>query len=409
MKKDELLDMITELRVDDAFVDEALGEKEGEAVRVYAGSSKKSPMRIAAPIAACLAVAAAAGFFVVNVARGKLAFGPAASAGITANDISKCKEMLLAELALPKSDDRVWQTNLIDIDGDGNKELFVSSGDKDDFPGVYAFTKTENGIEIAGSFDTEDNLCNAQSIMLYNKDGESFWYYFANGISTFNDGRVTARKADVFKILENDGVISAENIMSMWADYDYDIDETVFYHTINGAEVSWQEYYDDESKFSSQPDIESINNSDLTLSDFYAPLCVEELPEADRDEVYGNDALTLARATLCTRTIGEYEVSVVGQELYSDRELENSVAVDSMKVVLSKNGVLLYSREIGTGPYKAHVKADNLDEVLDFGEFDGTFLIRVKYYGVTGDEPVSFDNPQSEKYYISDDELSMLY
>lgn len=56
MKKDELLDLISELKVDDTFVDEALGEQDGAPVRVYAGNYKMSPLKILAPIAACLAV-----------------------------------------------------------------------------------------------------------------------------------------------------------------------------------------------------------------------------------------------------------------------------------------------------------------------------------------------------------------
>ncbi len=64
MKKDELLDMITELKINDAFVDEALGEQDGAPVRVYAGNYKRSPLKIFAPIAACLAVVICTGVVV---------------------------------------------------------------------------------------------------------------------------------------------------------------------------------------------------------------------------------------------------------------------------------------------------------------------------------------------------------
>lgn len=408
MKKEEFFDTLGD--VEQKYINEAFFDDLDNSIGVAKpGKARFMPLKIAAPIAAGLAVIAGASVLVPKLKTAREWLSPAASAGITVNDISACKEMLLETQGIPENANRIWQTNLIDIDGDGNKELFVSSGDKDDFPGVYAFAKTENGIEIAGSFDTEENLCNAQSIMLYNKDGESFWYYNTSKTLTFNEGRAISGALSTFKVTANDGVISAERFLASDVDYDDDSNKFIHTYTINGTEVSDSEFYKEERKFNSQPDIESINNSDLTLSDFYAPLCVEELPEADRDDVYGNNALTLARATLCSQTFGEYEVSVVGQRLYSDRELENSVAVDSMIVVLSKNGVLLDSRQIATGSYKAYVKADNLDEVLDFGEFDGTFLISVKYYGVTGYEPVSFDIPQSEKYFISDDGLSMLY
>lgn len=179
MKKDELLDMITELRVDDAFVDEALGEQDGAPVRIYAGSVKKSPMRIAAPIAACLAVAAAAGFVFVNVSRGKLATGPATSIEEssevdetsepvidepeTATFVDKCKEIVISELPKNLVDSAEWLEAYFDFDFDGEDELVLClHNNPKPFRGVIGdrvFKNDDNGDVIdLGEIHSNDNV-----------------------------------------------------------------------------------------------------------------------------------------------------------------------------------------------------------------------------------------------------------
>lgn len=177
MKKEELLDLITELKPDDAFVEEALGEREGAPVRVYEG--KRSPMRIVAPIAACLAVFVAAGFLVVNVNRGKFAFGPAASVEESsdidetsepeiiepAEDstfVEKCKDIVTAELTNGLPEDAEWVELYFDIDFDGKSELLLCPHVKSDklegVPGYRAFK--DNGaddVQDLGVFDTNHN------------------------------------------------------------------------------------------------------------------------------------------------------------------------------------------------------------------------------------------------------------
>lgn len=170
LKNDELLDLITELRVDDAFVDEAFGEQDGAPVRVYAGA-KRSPMRIVAPVAACLAVAAAAGILVVNVSRGKLAFGPAASIEESeANDpvlsedefVENCKGIVTAELTDGLPEDAEWVEMYFDIDFDGEDELMlcphVRNEKLDGVPGVRVFKNNGAGDVIDyGAFHLYDD------------------------------------------------------------------------------------------------------------------------------------------------------------------------------------------------------------------------------------------------------------
>lgn len=176
LKNDELLDLITELKVDEAFVDEAFGEQDGAPVRVYAGA-KRSPMRIVAPIAACLAVAAAAGVLVVNVNRGKIAFGPAASIEESSEPevidetsepeetkafVENCKDIVTAELTDGLPEDAEWVEMYFDIDFDGEDELMlcphVNREKLGGVPGVRVFKNNGAGDVIdLGAFHLYDD------------------------------------------------------------------------------------------------------------------------------------------------------------------------------------------------------------------------------------------------------------
>lgn len=203
MKNDELLDLISELKVDDAFVDEALGEQDGAPVRVYAGSSK-TPMRIAAPIAASLAVVAAAGFLVVNVSRGKLAAGPAASieessevgetsdTDITANTIglfdeaflTNCKNTVREKFNIPAQSNVTWHMNIMDIDFDSDDQYELClypqiNGETVKDAGVCIFKQNQDGSAgYIGSFGNElrtiplEELCR-----IHNIPTQSVYYY----------------------------------------------------------------------------------------------------------------------------------------------------------------------------------------------------------------------------------------
>ena len=76
MKNDKYLNLLEEFKVDDEFIDEALTGNSGDrGIKVYAGKTK--PVKIIAPIAACLAVFAAAGIVFAN--RDKLPINPNSS------------------------------------------------------------------------------------------------------------------------------------------------------------------------------------------------------------------------------------------------------------------------------------------------------------------------------------------
>lgn len=209
MKKDELLDMITELKVDDAFVDEALGEQDGAPVRVYAG--KRSPMRIAAPIAACLAVAAAAGFVFVNVSRGKFAVDPAASIEESSEVdetsepvidepeettfVDKCKDIVTAELTNDLPEDAQWLEVNFDIDFDGEDELMLCpyvQGEKlEGVPGVRVFK--DNGedsvIDLGAWHLGKFHVADFYSYFYYDENGEAVEVYDESGFDYIDEAK----------------------------------------------------------------------------------------------------------------------------------------------------------------------------------------------------------------------------
>ena len=71
MKNEKLFDMLTEFKVNDEYIEDALiGASDVHGEKVYAAiKPRKSPMKIIASVAACLAVFAAAGLVVANVGR----------------------------------------------------------------------------------------------------------------------------------------------------------------------------------------------------------------------------------------------------------------------------------------------------------------------------------------------------
>lgn len=95
MKKEELLNLLEEFKVDDEYVDEALsGNSDGRGIKVYAGKTK--PIKIIAPIAVCLAVFAAAGVVFAN--RDKLSIDPNSALSAASSEESLSDEEILDQI-----------------------------------------------------------------------------------------------------------------------------------------------------------------------------------------------------------------------------------------------------------------------------------------------------------------------
>lgn len=277
MKNDELLDLITKLKVDDTFVEEAIAaDREGAPVRVYAGKAK-SPMRIVAPIAACLAVTAAAGILVVNVNRGKIAAGPAASieessevneasggesksvelTGLTETEFrDKC-----ISLAAEKTGDVLlvntfWQTKNLDLDFDGEEELLVYPLCDGRIPlgtGIRVFKRTDvGGIQDLGAFATESDYF-TENFYFSDEDAQKYFYY--NWAET--DESCTETIFEVY--LNNDGVIEENAYLRFATTFPRDeasstpLSEKAF---INGSEVSAEELL---IKWKAVPNMPNVN------------------------------------------------------------------------------------------------------------------------------------------------------
>lgn len=203
MKKDELFDLLE--NVDEKYIEEALHDYDEydstKPIVVYEGKTRVTPMKIIAPIAACLAVAAAAGLVFSN--RDKItrilrsngsatsvttsAAAPAASAAEPAEIkqpddpefVDKCKKIITDRFS---SDENVsLRCAMLDMDFDGEDELLISVNPSRGTHtyGVYVFKKTAGkpselgsfALNHEGDFGFED---------LYKTPGENSYYYYFN-------------------------------------------------------------------------------------------------------------------------------------------------------------------------------------------------------------------------------------
>ena len=410
MKKEELFDLLG--YVDDKYIEEAMLEEFDEArpVEVHAGSSRISPIKIITPIAACLAVAIGAGFVIAN--KDKLAVTPADSAvasngieqsdtaSFTTNkadgfDLDECKRMLLETLNIPNDKERIWQTNLIDINNDGSSELFLASGGIDDMPGVFVFANTDNGAKLIGSFDTEENQCNPQSILRYNRDKEDFWYYETVKQTDSASGKAHVGEWSVYKIKADDNGISSELILSYGARL-VNGDDIEDVDIVNGQNVSPEENHKAWEKFSKKGiDNETLKNSNMTLNDVYPPLDMNSVPRMTLDMLSKYEEMSLARATLCSQKYGDYEVSVVGRFIAADKYGGSDILrIGAMDIVLSKNGnIINYSNNCPIGGSignETYIKLEELAEIIKIEEIDGEGIISIKFNDYHGENTIRF-------------------
>lgn len=205
MKNEELFDLITQLKVDDEYIEKALtDDPDNQISKAYAGKTHITPIKIIAPIAACLAVFSATGLVISNrnrlPVRSDNASGLAASITesstsestensteeitessapestkpynyeyilankkpFPANDpvlVKECKDFIKDKFAEVLQEDTTWQTNNLDIDFDDLNELLLCpriNGRSIKGVGVCVFKRTpDDGMEYIGSFGSE--------------------------------------------------------------------------------------------------------------------------------------------------------------------------------------------------------------------------------------------------------------
>lgn len=225
---DKLLDLAEKLELNGEYIDEALtGGSEKYGTKVYVGiKSRKSPMKIIAPIAACLAVFTAAGILFANrdklPIRGENGGGAPASTGESLSDEEKlnsviedfnsrpgyiefvtkpttdawgwaipskteyvevCKALVMSMYAEELQGDVTWQTGDIDIDYDQLCELVLCpriNGKSVKEVGVCVFKKYDSETDpvyvgsLGAEFDTMD-LDNFH--IAYNADTKTSYYF----------------------------------------------------------------------------------------------------------------------------------------------------------------------------------------------------------------------------------------
>lgn len=222
MKKEELLDLITELKVDDRFIEDALSDGlDGRPVRVYAEPPKRSPMKIIASVAACLAVIAGAGFVIKNMSSPNVApITPASEGDVSESEapletsepetndtessdvgynymdyatfpsqkekfVEKCKEDVVKQFGalFPTGVYITWQVDDYDIDCDNHNELVLCprvNGRSIRGVGVCMFKIGRNDSSIyLGSFGGEFNTLDFKKICIAKIDN-GFLYFNNN-------------------------------------------------------------------------------------------------------------------------------------------------------------------------------------------------------------------------------------
>ena len=208
MKNDKLFDMLEEFKVDDEYIEEALtGGSDSRGIKVYAGKTR--PMKIIAPIAACLAVFAAAGIAFAN--RDRLPINNSVLSPASASEDSEnsnwesdpntepwkwrfpsqteyadmCKEIVTNTYADKLQGDITWQENDMDIDIDGIYELLLCpqiNGRSVNGVGVCVFKKysVDSYPEYIGSFGRDFDTMDIDNIDIITKKDTGISYYFGS-------------------------------------------------------------------------------------------------------------------------------------------------------------------------------------------------------------------------------------
>lgn len=206
MKKEDLFDLLE--NVDEKYIEEALHDYDEydstKPVVVYQEKTRVTPLKIMAPIAACLAIVAAAGWIVAN--RDKLAIFASSGSNTSINETgvptnmansapvvvkelgdvtftNECKKLVISLIkekspSFTETSALSWDVGMLDMDFDGEDEYLVSaininSGNSP--LGVYVFKKTQYGAEYIGSFGEGvridfDEIYRAA-------DGGNYYYY----------------------------------------------------------------------------------------------------------------------------------------------------------------------------------------------------------------------------------------
>lgn len=283
MKNEDFLDLLE--NIDERYIEEALhdyDEYDSERpVKVYAGKTSVTPLKIIAPIAACLAVVAAAGFVVSNkdkfavFANNNSSETSVSASGVSATSaavklpadyefVDECKQIILDKL---KEDGLYrqwnidmfrWQVGMLDVDFDGEGEFLLYPKNGIDYPlGVRVFKKTENGAVDLGSFGLNDMV---KFDKIYRApDGSNYYYYYygsLSGTSKWEGIRLVSFDEDTAQVKETTGLnCSILKIYSPATGHD-DADN---YFDANGNRISRYEFQELWKQYPNLPELSLLN------------------------------------------------------------------------------------------------------------------------------------------------------
>lgn len=222
MKNEEMFELITQLKVDDEYIKEALLDEPGDgAEKIYAASARITPMRIIAPIAACLAVAVGAGVVLSNQSKlpvennngseysastsqhsgtesinnsgtesadnNSAAYNSNYTWTFPSNNkdfVDKCKNIITSKFAQILPSDTTWQVENMDIDFDDLNELVLCpqvNGGSVKGVGVCVFRiSPENEVAYLGSFGGNFGSMNLKNLNIVVDKQYNEYYYFNN-------------------------------------------------------------------------------------------------------------------------------------------------------------------------------------------------------------------------------------
>ena len=234
MKNEELFDIISDLKLSDEYIEEALtGGTEKYGAKVYAEKSRVSPRRIIAPVAACLAVFAAAGILFANRDKLPIRNNGGAAESTESDDtgyhalwyfpsqktelVEKCQNVVMNTYAQALQGDVTWQIYDMNIDYDDTNELLLCpriNGKSVKGVGVCVFKRyTEEDADFIGSFGSEFDSINLDNIYLSHSLDTETSYYF-NSFEEY--GKCTD---SIQKLYVNNGIVCEENYLRLVKTY----------------------------------------------------------------------------------------------------------------------------------------------------------------------------------------------
>lgn len=351
MTNTELFDLLGQ--IDDKFYEEALGGDSEKPMKIIIERKPFSLKRTLVSVAACLVLGTGIGVTAYMLSRADInkIVRPSDYGEITDSDIAKCKQMLIEQYPNmlryeEESNSLRLQSRVMDINCDGSDELVLFSRTTNQ---LFVYTKTADEAELSDNIELPayGSVNGLDRLYEYDADGEHYWYYsdVRSGIGdvlTVNsmirigyDGRdYTADFPLVYGSVPTDMPGS-----KLWF-FEKDIDsaevEKICSDTAPKSNISVDEFMALWNKHTGLPAFQIYN-------DFYAeyPLMpsVDEIPVMS--ENWFDADKTLQKARIECIECGEYELWLLGENIFRNSDSAIGISFRDMKFGLVKDGRLI--------------------------------------------------------------------